>query len=72
MSEMKEVKLIIGKGGKMVKIDAHGKGGVGTAKFTEELAKELGTIEERHICANHDHIVAPDHDHAHHKQEQGR
>lgn len=44
---MKEIKLIIGKGGK-TKILADGVKGKGTEKFTEKLAKELGDIEERH------------------------
>lgn len=44
---MREVKLIIGKGGK-VKVLAKGTKGQGTAAFTEKLAKELGDIEERH------------------------
>ena len=42
---MKQIKMIIGKGGKVI-IDAKGAGG--EAKFTEDLAKDLGDIEERH------------------------
>ena len=44
---MKEIKLIIGKGGK-TKILAKGPAGKGTEQFTEKLAKEMGEIEERH------------------------
>ena len=44
---MKEIKLVISKGGK-TKILAGGAGGAGTAAFTEKLAKELGQVEERH------------------------
>ena len=44
---MKEIKLIIGKGGK-TEILAKGMKGKGTEKFTEKLAKEMGEIEERH------------------------
>jgi hypothetical protein len=57
---MKEVKLVFMKGGK-VKILAEGPNGKGTEKFTEQLAKELGTIEERHKCGGwhyHDEEVA--------------
>lgn len=44
---MKEIKLIIGRGGK-VKILAKGTKGKGSEQFTEKLAKDLGEIEERH------------------------
>jgi hypothetical protein len=59
---MKEIKMIFKPGGKCV-IDAHGLKGEGTAKFTEELAKELGEIKERHICHTHNH--SHDHNHQH-------
>ena len=56
---MKEVKLVFCKGGK-VKILAEGPNGKGTEKFTEQLAKDLGTIEERHrgFFHVHDHEYA--------------
>ena len=44
---MKEIKIVIGKGGR-TKILAPGGKGQGTKAFTEKLAKELGDIEERH------------------------
>lgn len=44
---MKEIKIVVGKGGK-IKILAKGQKGTGTAQFTEKLAKELGDVEERH------------------------
>lgn len=44
---MKEIKVTIGKGGR-VRIDAKGSKGGGTAKTTKELADKLGDIEERH------------------------
>ena len=43
----KEIKIVVGKGGK-IKILAEGAKGQGTAAFTEKLAKELGETEERH------------------------
>lgn len=50
---MKEIRLIISDG--EVKILAEGQKGQGTAEFTEKLAKDLGTIEERH--KGMDHVV---------------
>ena len=44
---MKEIKIIIGKGGR-TKILAGGASGTGTSEFTKKLADELGDIEERH------------------------
>lgn len=41
---MAEIKLIIPKGGKVKILDK----GKNAAAFTEKLAKELGSIEERH------------------------
>ena len=64
MPGMKQVKLTIGKGG-VVKIDAHGQEGAGTAEFTERLANDLGKIEERHICHDHEHIVVQKEEHDH-------
>ena len=55
---MKEVILIIQKGGK-VKILAEGANGKGTEAFTEKLAGEMGRIEERHKGIHHEHT----HDH---------
>jgi hypothetical protein len=43
----KEIKLVIGRGGR-TKILAGGVKGQGTADFTESLADELGNTEERH------------------------
>lgn len=51
---MKEVKVVIGKGGR-AKVLADGPHGAGTEKFTESLAKELGTIVERHKGLHHHH-----------------
>lgn len=51
---MRQVKLVLGKGGR-VKILAHGTFGMGTADFTLALAKDLGTIIERHIGYHHTH-----------------
>lgn len=47
----KEVRVII-TGGE-VKIKAEGVAGQGTAGFTEDLAKGLGKIEERHVGMDH-------------------
>jgi hypothetical protein len=53
---MKEVMLVIKKGGR-VAIFAEGPKGAGTKEFTEALAKELGNIEERHkgVHGHHHH-----------------
>lgn len=53
---MKEVRLLFGRGGE-VRILADGPNGKGTEKFTEELAKALGTIEERHKGHFHTHVT---------------
>ena len=50
---MKEIVLKINDG--EVKIHAEGANGQGTASFTEDLAKSLGKIEERH--KGMDHVV---------------
>ena len=50
---MREIKIVIGKGGR-TKILAPGSKGQGTKKFTEDLAKELGDIEERHKGENYE------------------
>ncbi len=51
---MREVKLVVGKGGK-VEIHADGPKGQGTADFTMALAEELGEIVERHKGYHHTH-----------------
>jgi len=50
----KEIKIVIGKGGK-VKMLADKASSGETAAFTEKLAKELGEIEERHKSG---HVVS--------------
>jgi hypothetical protein len=49
----KEIKIVIGRGGR-TKILAPGVKGSGTAKFTEDLAKDLGKTEERHKGVQHE------------------
>lgn len=44
---MKEIKIRFGKGGK-TKITSDKASAGDSAQFTEKLAKELGSIEERH------------------------
>lgn len=51
---MKEIKINIAKGGR-TKILAKGTNGIGTENFTEKLAKELGSIEERHKGGSYEH-----------------
>jgi hypothetical protein len=53
---MKEVMLVFKPGGR-VAIFAEGPRGVGTEKFTEDLAKALGKVEERHkgVHGHHHH-----------------
>ena len=60
---MREVILVI-KDGKM-KILAEGTNGKGTEAFTEKLAKDIGTIEERHKGSHHEHTHEHGHDHVH-------
>jgi len=62
---MKEVKVVIGKGGR-TKILADGPHGAGTEKFTESLAKEMGTIVERHKGHFHTHVHEDGRVHEHH------
>ncbi len=52
---MKQVIVKIGKGGR-TKILAEGPLGAGTEKFTAELARDLGTIQERHAGWFHSHV----------------
>ena len=49
---MKEIKIVIKRGGKVV-INAKGMAGAGTEIFTEKLAKDLGAVEERHKGQNY-------------------
>jgi hypothetical protein len=52
---MKEVRLKFVRGG-CVQILAEGPNGKGTEKFTESLAKSLGSIKERHKGHHHSHV----------------
>lgn len=60
----KEVKLVIGSGGR-VEIHADGPKGYGTAKFTMDLAQALGEITERHKGYHHTHEQDHTHEHTH-------
>jgi hypothetical protein len=46
---MREIKIVISKGGKLKMLDKDGT----SAQFTEKLAKELGQTEERHKGGNY-------------------
>ena len=59
---MKEIQLLFLRNG-TIKIFAEGQNGKGTEKFTENLAKALGTIIERHKGEHHD--LTHEHRHVH-------